>query len=93
MDGLAWSYFKTGRIEQARRASDAALRTGTRDARLLYHGAAILAAQGDPAGARNLLDRIPAPVLDLDPIVSPLTRALVSDLNGAGTKSSTRARS
>jgi len=93
MDGLAWSYFKAGRTDQARRASEAALRTGTRDPRILYHGAAIRAAQGDSSGARALLDRIPAPALDLDPIVSPLTRALASDVNSAETKSSTHARS
>jgi tetratricopeptide (TPR) repeat protein len=44
MDALAWAYFKGGRIEQAARAIDAALRTGTRDERVLAHAAAIAAA-------------------------------------------------
>jgi tetratricopeptide (TPR) repeat protein len=43
-DALAWTYFKTGRLEEARSASDRALRTGTRDERILAHAAAIRAA-------------------------------------------------
>ena len=41
-------------------ASDAALRTGSRDARVLWHAAEIRAAAGEPAAALELLRRIPA---------------------------------
>jgi len=41
---LAWAYFKVGRIADARRAIERALRTGSRDANLLAHAAAIRAA-------------------------------------------------
>jgi tetratricopeptide (TPR) repeat protein len=41
-DALAWAYFKAGRIEEAYRASQGATRTGSRDARILAHAAAIL---------------------------------------------------
>lgn len=40
-DALAWSYFKAGRIEDARAAIRRALRTGTRDATIREHARAI----------------------------------------------------
>jgi tetratricopeptide (TPR) repeat protein len=40
-DALAWAYFKTGRLKNARTASERALRTGTRDRTILAHAAAI----------------------------------------------------
>ena len=45
-DALAWAYYKTGRLEEAFVASQRALRTGTRDDRVLSHAAAIRAARG-----------------------------------------------
>ena len=47
MDALAWSYFKAGRLDDARAAADAATRTGTRDRTILAHAAAIRSAQAD----------------------------------------------
>jgi tetratricopeptide (TPR) repeat protein len=41
MDALAWAYFKAGRLDDARKASAAAMRTGTRDRTILAHAAAI----------------------------------------------------
>ena len=41
MDALAWSYFKAGRLDDARKAADAATRTGTRDRTILAHARAI----------------------------------------------------
>ena len=43
-DALAWAYYKTGRLDKALSASRRALRTGTRDERILSHAAAIRAA-------------------------------------------------
>jgi tetratricopeptide (TPR) repeat protein len=40
-DALAWSYYKAGRIDDARRAIAQALRTGTKDADILAHAAVI----------------------------------------------------
>jgi tetratricopeptide (TPR) repeat protein len=40
-DALAWAYFKTGRLDDALSASTRALRTGTRDERILAHAAEI----------------------------------------------------
>jgi tetratricopeptide (TPR) repeat protein len=61
-DALAWSYYKTGRVAEAFAASQRALRTGTRDERILAHAAAIRAAVGQrdsrvgpaPSGGVNL---------------------------------------
>jgi len=43
-DAVAWAYFKVGRIDEARAASERALRTGTRDERIVSHAARIRAA-------------------------------------------------
>jgi tetratricopeptide (TPR) repeat protein len=80
MDALAWSYFKAGRLAEAAEAADEALRTGTRDARLLYHAAAIHAARGDRSTARRLLDRMPAPEITFDILAAPAARALKASL-------------
>jgi tetratricopeptide (TPR) repeat protein len=55
-DAYAWALFRVGRIDDARQASDRALRLGTPDARLLYHAGAIQLAAGEPAG-RALIER------------------------------------
>lgn len=57
LDALAWAYFKVGRIADARVASDKALRTGTRDRRIVLHAATIAAAAGDGARMRALVAR------------------------------------
>ena len=48
-DALAWSYFKAGRLADAREAMTQARRTGTRDADILAHAKAIDAAAGQAA--------------------------------------------
>ena len=45
-DALAWAYYKTERLDEAFSASQRAMRTGTRDERILSHAAAIRAARG-----------------------------------------------
>lgn len=76
LDTLAWAYFRSGRLPEARRRSDEALRLGTRDARLLYHAAEIVAAAGDRRAAMALLDRIAAPHAVADVLVARGIRAL-----------------
>jgi tetratricopeptide (TPR) repeat protein len=53
-DTYAWALYRAGRIDEARKASDHALRLGTLDARLLYHAGAIRLAAGDNGG-RDLI--------------------------------------
>ncbi|MBY0495589.1 MAG: tetratricopeptide repeat protein [Cyanobacteria bacterium] len=65
MDTLAWSYYRAGRIDEARRAIEQARRTGSRDARILYHAAEIRAASGDRSGAVQLIDQMPGAIADV----------------------------
>lgn len=54
-DTLAWALYKKGMHEEAKAASDEALRLGTRDPRVLYHAGMIAYALGDRArGAEQL---------------------------------------
>lgn len=76
MDTLAWAYFGAGRIDEARKASDASLRTGTRDARILYHAAEIRSAAGQMDVARTTLERIPALDSLGDVLVAQAAKAL-----------------
>lgn len=76
LDTLAWAYFKAGRLPEARRASDEALRLGSRDPRLLYHAAAIVAASGDRVAASALLERVVAPDAVPDVMVARGIKAL-----------------
>jgi tetratricopeptide (TPR) repeat protein len=43
-DALAWAYYKVGRVDEARQASQRALRIGTRDPRIVSHASQIEAA-------------------------------------------------
>ena len=54
-DLLAWSLYKAGRANEARRYSVEAMRLGTNDARTLYHAGMIAKATGDRSGAKRLL--------------------------------------
>jgi tetratricopeptide (TPR) repeat protein len=55
-DAYAWALFRSGRIGEARLASERALRLGTPDARLMYHAGAIRLAAGEASG-RELVRR------------------------------------
>jgi tetratricopeptide (TPR) repeat protein len=54
-DALAWALHKAGRHAEARTEIDAALRHGTKDARLFWHAGAIRVAAGDVEGGRRFL--------------------------------------
>jgi tetratricopeptide (TPR) repeat protein len=54
-DALAWTFYRKGRLAEARTASEAALSLGTKDARLLYHAGAIKIAAGDRAKGEALV--------------------------------------
>jgi tetratricopeptide (TPR) repeat protein len=43
-DALAWAYYKVGRVDEAKEASQRALRIGTRDPRIVWHASQIEAA-------------------------------------------------
>jgi hypothetical protein len=48
-DALAWTYFRAGRVADARAAIAQALRTGTKDQDIRAHASAIEAAAGQAA--------------------------------------------
>lgn len=74
MDTLAWSYFKIGRQADAEKAIAQARRTGSRDARILYHAAEILAAAGLRGDALAALSEIPAPEAVTDVLIAGALR-------------------
>lgn len=80
MDALAWASFKAGRLSEALEAADAALRTGTRDPRILYHAAAIKAAAGELGEAHRLVERALAPNPRFDPLLAPAAQALLTNV-------------
>lgn len=60
MDTLAWAYFRNGQLADARKASEQALRTGTRNARIRCHAQTIAEAATSlaraPAATRQCLE-------------------------------------
>jgi tetratricopeptide (TPR) repeat protein len=81
MDVLAAAYWKAGRLGDARTASDAALRTGSKDARILWHAAEIAFASGDRARSSQLLAQIPSIATIADPRVRTGVQNLRTHLN------------
>jgi tetratricopeptide (TPR) repeat protein len=84
-DALAWVSFKAGRLAEADAASRRALRTGTRDRRILYHAAAIRTARGDLDGAQALVERSLAGNRNFDPLVAPAATDLYERLTSGQT--------
>jgi len=60
MDTLAWAYFTNGQLAEARKASERALRTGTRNARIRCHAqtiaAAVTSSAREPGATRHCLE-------------------------------------
>jgi tetratricopeptide (TPR) repeat protein len=54
-DALAWCLYKNGRIQEAVKASQQALRMGTKDSKLLFHAGAIYVAAGKMTEAKKFL--------------------------------------
>jgi tetratricopeptide (TPR) repeat protein len=83
-DALAWAYFKAGRVAEARQMSARALRTGTRDRRVLYHAAEILSAAGEPREAARLLSLARDGHPEFDVALAPAAEALAARLQANG---------
>ena len=81
LDTLAWAYFRAGRRREALKASDQARRTGSRDARILYHAAEILDAAGDHGEALRIFAQIPAPDAISDVLIARAARSLRARLS------------
>ncbi|MDP9291174.1 MAG: tetratricopeptide repeat protein [Verrucomicrobiota bacterium] len=74
-DAVAWTALKSGHLPEAQAAMKAALRLGTRDARLFYHAAMIAKASGERAASADFLHR----ALELNPGFDPLQRQLAQN--------------
>ena len=57
-DTLAWSLYKNGRSDEAAGAIAKALRLGTRDGQLFFHGAMIYDRMGDKVKSRQYLQNL-----------------------------------
>jgi tetratricopeptide (TPR) repeat protein len=55
-DTLAWCLYKKGRLRESKTAIDAALRLGTRDARIYFHAGMIAKDTGDTKEAKRYLE-------------------------------------
>src|SRR5262249_14588785 len=56
-DALAWALYRAGKLPEARVVSDRALRLGTKDAVLIYHGGAIRIAAGEVEAGQKMVRR------------------------------------
>ncbi len=81
-DAFAWTSFKAGRLDDAGRTIELALRTGTRDRSILYHAAAIRLAKGDSAGARTIFHQLDAGPTRADPRLRSAIEALRPKVSG-----------
>jgi tetratricopeptide (TPR) repeat protein len=82
-DAYAWALYKAGRLEEARAASEQALRLGTPDPKLWYHAGMISAALGADDLAREQLGRSLSLGPAFDPLQAPIARRTLQDLGGA----------
>ncbi len=79
-DAVAWTALKAGNLATARTAMRAALRLGTRDARLLYHAGMIARVAGDAPAARAYLRRALALSPQFDPLQARVARTTLEAL-------------
>jgi tetratricopeptide (TPR) repeat protein len=78
-DALAWTALKASRIAEAQRAIKAALRLGTKDARIFYHAGMIARASGDKTEAHNYLKRALALTSQFDPLQASIARKALAE--------------
>ncbi|HEY5892984.1 MAG TPA: tetratricopeptide repeat protein [Chthoniobacterales bacterium] len=74
-DAVAWCAFRTGDLETAKRHASAALREGTRDARLALHAGLIFNATGDGVRGQELLSA----ARDMAATLFPSERTLIPE--------------
>ncbi|MEO6525866.1 MAG: tetratricopeptide repeat protein [Gemmatimonadaceae bacterium] len=79
-DLAAWALYKSGRFGEAREAIATALAQGTQDATLFYHAGMIARAAGDPAAARDYLQRALTIAPTFDYAAPAIARAVLDTL-------------
>ena len=83
-DAVAWTALNAGKLAVARKASEEALRFGTKDARLLYHAGMIARVAGDVTAARSYLQRALSLNPQFDPLQARIARKSLSTLSAKG---------
>jgi len=78
-DALAWTALKAGKITEAQTAIKAALRLGTKDARLFYHAGMIARGSGDKSEAQQCLKRALALNPQFDPLQASIARKALAE--------------
>ncbi|MGI8919361.1 MAG: tetratricopeptide repeat protein [Pyrinomonadaceae bacterium] len=91
-DTLAWALFKNGRLPQAQQLMKEALRTGSRNARLLYHSGMIANALGDRRSAARDLQLALKLNLKFDLRPAEIARNTLASLSASRPEQTTRAR-
>jgi tetratricopeptide (TPR) repeat protein len=79
-DSLAWSLYKNGRLSEARKLINEALRTGTRDARINYHAGIILRALNMRDKATHHLRLGAALNSSFDPVQAETANRMLAEL-------------
>jgi len=79
-DALAWSYYKSGRYADARRAITKALAQRTPDAGIFFHAGMIYAKLGDRPTAQRHLGQALSLNPAFDPIDAPIAAATLAEL-------------
>jgi tetratricopeptide (TPR) repeat protein len=79
-DTLAWCYYKSGRIPEARKYSLTALSQNTPEAMFFYHRGMILAKAGDIGGARKALYQALSQNPYFEPLGSLVAMRMVQEL-------------
>jgi tetratricopeptide (TPR) repeat protein len=91
-DTLAWALFKNGRLAEAQRVMKEALRTGSRNARLLYHSGMIANALGEIRNAVQDLELALKLNLKFDLIPADIARETLAALVASRPGHASRAR-
>ena len=85
-DTLAWCYYKTGRIEEAKKTIAAALARGTPEAAFLYHKGMIYAKAGDRVTAQKALYSALSTSPRFDPVQVEWAQRTLAELGSGASK-------
>jgi tetratricopeptide (TPR) repeat protein len=91
-DAWAWALYRAGRLDEAKAASDRAVRLGTPDPSLLFHAGAIRIALGQRAQGRRLVARALALNPRFDPTGAGEAQALAAAERRSGERPEMAAR-
>jgi tetratricopeptide (TPR) repeat protein len=75
-DTLAWVCLKRGQLDEATKAEERAMKTGSHDPKLWFHAAAICEAKRDAKGAKSFLAKSMQYGLHPDPIQAPIAQRI-----------------